>query len=83
MARGLAHDIDDAAVALRFHGGQHGLYHREEAENLVAQLAFKNVERRALDGAAQMRAGIVDENVDAAELLERRIDEFLHRAFRR
>jgi len=46
MTRGLAHNIDDPAVALRFHRGQNGLYHRKEAENLVAQLALKNVERQ-------------------------------------
>ena len=72
MAGGLADDIHDAPVALRFHDGQYGFYHREKTEHFVAQLPFENIECRGFDGAAQMRAGIIDQNVDAAEFLMQR-----------
>ena len=67
MACGLADDVDDAPIMLPLHGGQHGLYHREKPEHLVAQLAFENIERRAFDRAAQVCSGVVDEDIDASE----------------
>jgi len=70
MTRGLPNDVDDASITLRLHGGQHRFYHGEKSEDLVAQLTIEDVKRRGLDCAAQMRAGVIDEDVDATELLD-------------
>ena len=83
MACRLPDDIDDAPVVLALHRRQHRLDHRKEAEHLVAQLLLQDRERRALDGAAQVRAGVIDQNVDAAKCLKRRVDEFASTAPRR
>ena len=81
MARRLPDDVDDAAVALALHDRQHRLDHGEEAEHLVAQLPLQDRQRRALDRSAQVSAGVVDQNVDAAECLKRGVDEFAHGRF--
>ena len=83
MARRLPDDVDDAPVALAFHDRQHRLDHREEAEHLVAQLLLQDRRRRGLDRAADVRAGVVDQNVDAAECLKRGGDEFAAPRLRR
>src|SRR5262245_4341943 len=69
MTRRLPNDVDDTSILLRLHDGQHCFYHCEKSEDLVAQLAIQDVERRGLDCAAQMRACVVDENIDAAKLI--------------
>ena len=71
----------NAAIALVLHDRQHRFYHGEKTEHLVAQLTFENIERRIFDGAAQMRAGVIDQNVDAPEGFERAIDENLRGAW--
>src|SRR5262249_46905386 len=73
----LSHDINDASVALRLHGRQHGSYHGEKAEDLVAQLPLQSITGRAFDRATQVRAGIVDEDVDPPKFLHDRVDKFL------
>ena len=83
VARRLADDVDDAAVALAFHDRQHRLDHGEEAEHLVAQLPLQDRQRRGLDGSAQVRAGVVDQNVDATECLKRGVDELARPRLRR
>ena len=75
MPSRLPHDIHDPSVALALHRGEYGPDHREKAEHLVAQLLLQDRQGRALDGTAQMRAGVVDQDVDAAEGRERRVDE--------
>src|ERR687884_574361 len=64
-----------AAVALALHDRQHRPDHGEEAEHLVAQLPLQDVERRALDRAPEVGAGIVDEDVEPPERLDRLADE--------
>ncbi len=49
----------------------------KKPNTLSRNLALEDVERRVFDGAAQMRAGVIDENVDAPEGFERAIDEYL------
>src|SRR5207244_4285647 len=74
-------NVDDPSIALRLHDGQYCFYHGEKSEDLVAQLAIQDVERRGLDCPAQMRACVVDENIDAAELIYCRRYEALHCIF--
>ena len=78
MTRRLADDIDNASVALPAHDRQHGMDHGKEAEHFVAQLPLKNIERRAVDRAAQVCSGIVDQNIDATEGCLRSSYEILH-----
>ena len=44
-------------------------------------MPLEHIERCAFDRAAQMRTGVIDQNVDPAEFLMHRIDESLHRTF--
>src|SRR5580704_740975 len=72
MTRSLTDDIDDASVLLPPHDREHRLDHGKEAEHFVAQLPLENIERRAVDRAAKVSPGIIDQNVDAPESCRRR-----------
>ena len=75
--RGLPDDVDDAPIFLPPHDWEHSLDHGKKAKHLVAQLPLENIKRRCVDRAAQVSAGIVDQNVDAAERPMRRCHEVL------
>jgi hypothetical protein len=80
VARRLADDVDDAAVAPGLHQGRHGADRQVETEGLLAQLPLQHVHRGVLEGAAQVRAGVVDEDVHAPERAAGFLDEGLHGA---
>ena len=63
------------------HDRQHGLDRGEEPENLVAQLLFEDRERRAFDRAADVGAGVIHQDVDAAKRFVRLGDERIDRGF--
>src|SRR5258708_11507768 len=81
MARRLPDDIYDPAIAAVLHTGKHGLDHGKEPEHLVTQLLFEDPQSCAFDRATQMSSGVVDQNVNVAEGITRRVDEPDHRSF--
>ena len=78
MPRGLPDDVHDAPVALLLHRRQHRARGEEEAEDLVADLPLERRQRRIVDGAAQMRTCVVDQDVDPAERRQRGADQRAH-----
>jgi hypothetical protein len=76
VPRSLTDNIDDPAVALPLHDRQHGFCHHEKPKYLAAKLVLQNVRRAVLDSGADVRTGVVDENIDAAEGFVGSGDEF-------
>ena len=72
-------DVDDAAVSSREHGlcGD-GTGHLEGAEEVDVHLAGELLVGDLLRRGHRAGAGVVDEDVDAAEALHDRVDGLLH-----
>jgi hypothetical protein len=59
-------DIDDPPRPTSAHGRQHGLQHRQRADDIGLELGADLVERGLLDRSDQAVAGVVDQDVDLA-----------------
>ena len=75
MAAGDRADVDDVAAARAAHDRQRGVRAVEQAEAVDVDHLAPLLGRRAGDGAEQHHAGVVDQPVEAAELLVRLLDE--------
>src|SRR5436190_10216658 len=66
--------VDDVAGALLAHDRQRSLHHVQHAPEVGRELAFDVLRIQFLEVAEQAVAGIVEDDIDAAELLHRLVD---------
>ena len=72
-------DRDQRAAAARPHVRDDGLGHQEHPGEVDVQAQLPALQRRGLDWAEPQHAGVGDQDVDAAELRNRRVDRGVDR----